>query len=54
MATESKLRSVEFYKLSKEEKERYVSKLILIDGVDPYSLAAADLVEDIECLPPLR
>ena len=51
---ESKPCSVEFYGLSKEEKVRYVSKLYLVDGVYPYTLTTADLVENIECLPPLR
>ena len=35
-------RSVEFYRLSKEGKEHYVSKLSLVDAVDPYTLTSAD------------
>lgn len=44
-----------FYKLSsEEEKQRYLQKLALIDGLDPYSLQAAQLSEDIASLPTLR
>ena len=43
--------SVECYTVSKDVKESCVSKLSLVDGIDPYTLTPADLVEDIECLP---
>ena len=51
---ESKSRSVGFYRLSKEGKQLYVSTLSLVDGVGSHLLTAAELVEDIECLLPLR
>lgn len=51
---ESKSRSVGFYRLSKEGRQLYVSTLFLVDAVGSHSLTAAELVEDIECLPPLR
>ena len=35
-------------------EEQYISKLSLVDVVDPYALTAADLVKDIECLLPFR
>ena len=53
ITAESRPRSVEFYQLSKEGKERYVSRASLVDAVDPYTLTAADLVADIESLQPL-
>ena len=49
----SKSQLIEFYSLGKPEKECYVAKLSLV-GVDPCTLTASDLVEDIECLSPLK
>ena len=47
-------RSEAFYKLNSDQRKRYLCKLSLIDGVDPYSLKKADFTEEPSILPPLR
>ena len=47
-------RSEVFDKLNSDQKKRYLCKLSLIDGVDPYSLKRADFSEEPSILPPLR
>lgn len=49
-----KPRSDEFVKLSSDSKKRYLSKIAIIDGVDPYTLKGSDFSEDVSVLPPLR
>ena len=51
---ESTLRSEQFLRLSSEEKKRYLSKIKLLGGIDPYTLKRGDLSSDIAILPPLR
>ena len=50
----SNLRSEQFLSLTCGEKKRYLSKIELLDGVDPYTLKKGDLSNDIAVLPPLR
>lgn len=40
-------------KLSLNAKQRYLEKLITINGIDPYDLAAQDWTQDPDALPPL-
>ena len=47
-------RSEAFLKLNNDQKKRYLSKLSLINGIDPYSLKKDDFTEDTSILPPLR
>ena len=47
-------RSEAFLKLNTEQKKRYLCKLSLIEGIDPYCLKNADFNEDTSVLPPLR
>ena len=47
-------RSDRFYSLKKDEQERYLAKLTLIGGTDPYTLKSTDLSEDISLLPSIR
>ena len=49
-----KSRSDEFMKLGSDSKKRYLSKIAIIDGIDPYTLKGSDLSENISILPPLR
>ena len=51
---EDLLRSDEYFKLDKAQKGRYLSKVKLLDGQDPYTLKDSDLTEDLSSLPPLR
>ena len=47
-------RSDYFMKLDKAAKERYLSKLSVIENSDPYLLKGKDFTEDLAALPPLR
>ena len=48
------LRSELFLKLKSEERRRYLSKIALIGGVDPFTLKKEDLIEDTTVLPLIR
>ena len=41
-------------KLDKASKERYLSKLTLLQNLDPYVLKGGDFTKDLTALPPLR
>jgi len=43
-----------FSQLSSKEKQRYLSKVLLLGGIDPYALKSKDLSEDSSLLPPIR
>ena len=43
-----------FVKLDKAAKERYLSKLSVLENHDPYLLKGGDFTEDLAALPPLR
>ena len=51
---EGSSRSEQFLKLPSEERKRYLSKIALLSGIDPYTFKMGDLSEDIAVLPPLR
>ena len=36
------------------KKKRYLSKITLLSGIDPYILKMDELLDDIAILPPLR
>ena len=46
--------SAYYMKLNKAAKERYLSKLSVLDNHDPYLLKGRDFTEDLAALPPLR
>ena len=50
----SKGRSERFLQLNVEDKKRYIAKLSLIDGIDPYVLPNNEFSEDAVYLPSLR
>jgi len=43
-----------FYSLKKNKQERYLAKLRLFDGVDPYTLRETDFTQNVGLLPSLR
>ena len=47
-------RSERFLQLNVEDKKRYIAKLSLIHGIDPYMLSDRDFSEDTAHLPSLR
>ena len=47
-------RSEQFLRLNREESKRYLSKIAILDGIDPYTLKMDELSDDIAILPPLR
>ena len=46
--------SAYYMKLNKAAKERYLSKLSVLDNHDPYLLKGRDFTKDLAALPPLR
>lgn len=54
VCSHSERRSDRFLKLNIEDKKRYIAKLSLIDGIDPYVLPSSEFSEDTVCLPSLR
>ena len=48
---EGSSRSEQSLKLTSEERKRYLSKIALLSGIDPYTLKMGDLSEDIAVLP---
>ena len=54
VCTSSGTRSERFLQLNVEDKKRYIAKLSLIDGIDPYMLSDRDFSEDTAHLPSLR
>ena len=48
------VRSDYFYSLKKEEQKRYLAKLTLVGGVDPYTISDTDFSQDVGLLPSLR
>ena len=54
VCTSSGARSERFLKLNVEDKKRYIAKLSLVDGIDPYMLSNKDFSEDTAHLPSLR
>ena len=47
-------RSEQFLRLNREESKRYLSKIVILDGIDLYTLKMDELSDDIAVLPPLR
>ena len=47
-------RSQCFLKLPSEGRKRYLSKIALLNGTDPYTLKVGDFLEDLAALPPPR
>lgn len=54
VCTNSGARSERFLQLNVEDKKRYIAKLSLIDGIDPYALSNKEFSEDTAHLPSLR
>ena len=54
VCTSSGARSERFLQLNVEDKKRYIAKVSLIDGIDPYMLSDNDFSEDRAHLPSLR
>ena len=54
VCTSSGAWSERFLQLNVEDKKRYIAKLSLIDGIDPYILSDRDFSEDTAHLPSLR
>ena len=46
--------SAYYIKVNKADKERYLSKLSVLDNHDSYLLKGRDFTEDLAALPPLR
>jgi len=43
-----------FYSLKKDEQQRYLVKLTLVGGMDPYTISDTDFSQDVSLLPSLR
>ena len=54
VCTSSGARSERFLQLNVQDKKRYIAKLSLIDGIDPYVLSNKEFSEDTAHLPSLR
>ena len=54
VCTSSGARSEWFLRLNVEDKKRYIAKLSLMDGIDPYILSDTDFSEDTAHLSSLR
>ena len=54
VCTSSGARSERILQLNVEDKKRYIAKLSLIDGIDPYMLSDRDFSEGTAHLPSLR
>ena len=54
VCTSAGARSERFLQLNVEDKKRYIAKLSLIGGIDPYVLPNKEFSEDTADLPSLR